>query len=88
MTPERGCLVLEQQFHGYKPRPAPQHTSTTWSTFLRSQTEAIIALDFFPTVTLAGAHLYAFTAIEHAILADEGITIVASDTLHEYEHAA
>jgi transposase InsO family protein len=46
--------------------PAPQRTSTTWSTFLRSQAEAIIAVDFFDAVTLTGARLYVLAAIEHA----------------------
>ncbi|MFU8854693.1 integrase core domain-containing protein [Micromonospora sp. SL1-18] len=45
--------------------PAPQRTSN-WSTFLRSQAEAIIAMDFFEAVTLTGARLYVLAAIEHA----------------------
>ena len=31
--------------------PAPERSSTTWATFLRSQAEAILAADFFETVT-------------------------------------
>lgn len=46
--------------------PAPQRTSTTWSTFLRSQAEALIAVDFFEVVTLTGARLHVLAAIEHA----------------------
>jgi len=46
--------------------PAPQRTSTSWATFLRSQAEAIIAMDFFEVVTLTGARLYVLAAIEHA----------------------
>jgi putative transposase len=46
--------------------PAPQRTSASWSTFLRSQAEAIIAVDFFDTVTLTGARMYILAAIEHA----------------------
>jgi putative transposase len=46
--------------------PAPQRTTTTWSTFLRSQAEAIVAMDFFEVVTLTGARLYVLAAIEHA----------------------
>src|SRR4051795_1558231 len=38
--------------------PAPQRTSTTWAAFLRAQAQAIIAADFFGTVTLTGARLY------------------------------
>jgi hypothetical protein len=37
--------------------PAPQRTSTTWATFLRSQAQAIIAADFFETTTLTGENL-------------------------------
>jgi hypothetical protein len=35
--------------------PAPQRTSDTWATFLRSQAHAILAADFFETTTLTGA---------------------------------
>src|SRR4051795_1397786 len=46
--------------------PAPERTSTTWATFLRSQAEAILAADFFETVTLTGTRLYVLAVIEHA----------------------
>jgi putative transposase len=46
--------------------PAPDRTSSTWATFLRSQARAIIAADFFETVTLTGARLYVLAVIEHA----------------------
>jgi hypothetical protein len=45
--------------------PAAERTSTTWSTFLRSQADALLACDFFETVTLTGAHLYVLAVIEH-----------------------
>jgi transposase len=46
--------------------PAPERTSTTWATFLRSQAEGLIAADFFDTVTLTGTRLYVLAVIEHA----------------------
>jgi putative transposase len=46
--------------------PAPERTSQTWATFLRSQAEAILAVDFFEAVTLTGARLYILAVIEHA----------------------
>jgi transposase InsO family protein len=46
--------------------PAPQRTSTTWASFLRSQAGALLACDFFETVTLGGTRLYVFAVIEHA----------------------
>jgi hypothetical protein len=46
--------------------PAPQRSSQTWATFLRSQAEAIIAADFFETVTLNGKRMYVLAVIEHA----------------------
>jgi transposase InsO family protein len=46
--------------------PAPQRTSSTWAAFLRSQGHAIIAADFFETITLTGAKLYVLAVIEHA----------------------
>ncbi|GAB2968939.1 integrase core domain-containing protein [Saccharothrix stipae] len=46
--------------------PVPERTTTTWSVFLRSQAEALLACDFFETRTLSGAHLYVLAVIEHA----------------------
>src|SRR3954468_12909836 len=46
--------------------PAPQRASSTWAGFLRSQADALLACDFFETVTLSGARLYVFAVIEHA----------------------
>jgi transposase InsO family protein len=46
--------------------PAPDRASTTWATFLRSQAEALLACDFFETVTLTGARMYVLAVIEHA----------------------
>jgi transposase InsO family protein len=46
--------------------PAPNRTSDGWATFLRSQAEAILAADFFETVTLTGARIYVLAVIEHA----------------------
>jgi putative transposase len=45
--------------------PAPERTSSTWADFLRSQADALLACDFFETVTLSGARLYVFGLIEH-----------------------
>ena len=39
--------------------------SQTWSAFLRSQAEAILAADFFETATLSGKRMYVLTVIEH-----------------------
>ena len=46
--------------------PAPERASTTWASFLRSQADALLACDFFETVTLSGARLYVLAVIEHA----------------------
>jgi putative transposase len=46
--------------------PAPQRTATTWATFLRSQADALLACDFFETVTLTGTRLHVLAVIEHA----------------------
>lgn len=47
-------------------RPAPQRTSTTWASFLRSQAGALLACDFFETYTLTGARMYVLAVIEHS----------------------
>ena len=46
--------------------PAPERASTSWADFLRSQAVALLACDFFETVTLTDARLYLPAAIEHA----------------------
>jgi hypothetical protein len=46
--------------------PAPERSSTTWAGFLRSQAGALLACDFFETVTLSGARLHVLAVIEHA----------------------
>ncbi len=45
--------------------PAPGRSATTWAGFLRSQAEALLACDFFETVTLSGTRLYVLAVIEH-----------------------
>ena len=46
--------------------PAPERTTTTWSAFLRSQADTLLACDFFETTTLSGTRLYVLAVIEHA----------------------
>ena len=44
---------------------APERTATTWADFLRSQADALLACDFFETVTLTGTRLHVLAVIEH-----------------------
>ncbi|GLY70026.1 integrase core domain-containing protein [Amycolatopsis taiwanensis] len=46
--------------------PSPQRTTVTWAAFLRSQAEAILAMDFIETITLTGQRQYILAAIHHA----------------------
>ena len=46
--------------------PAPERSTTTWATFLRSQAEALLAADFIETVTLTGTRMYILAVSEHA----------------------
>jgi transposase InsO family protein len=46
--------------------PAPDRAATTWTQFLRSQAEALLAADFIETVTLTGTRMYVLAVIEHA----------------------
>jgi putative transposase len=46
--------------------PAPRRTGPTWSQFLRSQAEAILACDFFTADLLDGTQAYLLAVIEHA----------------------
>jgi len=46
--------------------PAPRLTGPTWSQFLRSQADAILACDFFTADLLDGTCAYVLVVIEHA----------------------
>ena len=46
--------------------PAPRRSGPTWSLFLRSQAEAILACDFFTADLLDGTQAYVLAVIEHA----------------------
>ena len=46
--------------------PAPRRTGPTWSQFLRSQAEAILACDFFIVDLLDGTQACVLAVIEHA----------------------
>jgi len=46
--------------------PAPRRTGPTWSRFLRSQADAILACDFFTADLLDGTQAYVLAVIEHA----------------------
>jgi putative transposase len=45
--------------------PAPDLATTTWAQFLRSQAEAVLAVDLLETITLTGTRLYVLAVIEH-----------------------
>jgi hypothetical protein len=45
--------------------PAPERACTTWTAFLRSQADGLLACDFLETVTLSGARMYVLAVIEH-----------------------
>lgn len=46
--------------------PTPERVCSTWTDFLRSQADVLLACDFFETVTLTGARMYVLAVIEHA----------------------
>jgi hypothetical protein len=45
--------------------PVAGRSATTWASFLQSQAEALLACDFFETVTLSGTRVYVLAVIEH-----------------------
>ena len=51
---------------GQRHQPRPRRTGPTWSQFLRSQAEAILACDFFTADLLDGTQAYVLAVIEHA----------------------
>ena len=46
--------------------PAPRRTGQTWSQFLRSQAEAILACDLFSVDLLDGTQAHVLAVVEHA----------------------
>jgi putative transposase len=46
--------------------PAPRRSGPTWSQFLRSQAEMIVACDFFTADPVDGTQAYVLAVIEHA----------------------
>lgn len=46
--------------------PASDRDHATWTNFLSSPSQAIVAADFFETKTLAGVTSYVLAVIEHA----------------------
>ena len=46
--------------------PAPRRSTLTWSQFLRSLAEAILACDFFTADLLDGTQAHVLAVIEHA----------------------
>jgi transposase InsO family protein len=46
--------------------PAPRRSGPTWTQFLRSQAQAILATDFFTVDLLDGTTAYVLTVLEHA----------------------
>jgi transposase InsO family protein len=46
--------------------PVSDRAATTWTQFLRSQAQALLAADFIETITLTGARMYVLAVIEHA----------------------
>ncbi|MPY60452.1 integrase core domain-containing protein [Streptomyces spongiae] len=45
--------------------PAPDRSATTWTDFLHSQADALLACDFIETITLTGRSQYILAVIEH-----------------------
>ena len=45
--------------------PTPDRAATTWTQFLRSQAEALLAADFLETITLTGTRMYVLAVVEH-----------------------
>jgi hypothetical protein len=50
---------------GGRDRSRTDRSATTWADFLRSQAEALLACDFFETVTLTGTRMFVLAVIEH-----------------------
>src|SRR5512135_589868 len=63
---ERGGVDGMADSEERRNRPRAARTAPTWSQFLRSQAEAILACDFFTVDLLDGTQAYVLAVIEHA----------------------
>ena len=63
-----GIRVSPRTVRKYMPKQAPGHPrgDQRWSTFLKNHATAILACDFFITVTATFRLLYVFVVIEHS----------------------
>jgi putative transposase len=68
--------------------PAPDRAATTWTAFLRSQAEALLAADFIETVTLTGTRMSVLAVIEHASRRIRILGATAHPTATWVTHAA
>jgi hypothetical protein len=76
-------------------RPAPERACSTWAEFLRSPAHALLACDFFKTVTLSGARMYprligllAATTVRGASHHAHAEVRFLSSSRHDPHHAA
>jgi hypothetical protein len=62
-----GIRVAPRTVGKYMPKrpPGPPRGDQRWSTFLKNHAKAILACDFFVTVTVTFRMLYVFVGIEH-----------------------
>jgi putative transposase len=61
-----GASTVWTILHGLGIDPSPRRAGPSWSEFLRTQAQAILACDFFHLDTITLHRLYAFFVIEHA----------------------
>ena len=61
-----GASTVWKILHAAGIDPSPRRTGPTWSQFLHTQAEAILACDMFHLDTITLHRLYAFFVIEHA----------------------
>ena len=62
--------------------PAPRRTDPSWSQFLRSQAETILACDFFTADLLDGTQAYVLAVIEHAAERPHGLQASGDEGVH------